>query len=313
MMLSQVRSIVQLASDRDLARFDDLAIDAAIAMPEAAHQRLRDGKVARASVGIDIGGRTTHDPLHDFQPRALADGDLLPEQVELVPGRPALHIDVAAETQRVHRQPDGGLNCGHGSEIDDRNDLARDIGEAVTRRVQDLRRSPQLIRAELREELLDAVPAIARAQVTLHGRAAVEFDGQRMARVIKAGAQRRQALVAHQHEIARLRLMARRLWIKARGPVLDGVEPVTWHRLARRQGCAGKWLRRKAFHRIAVDRINFGGTQHDHDLILPSKDLQGCATYYAARRVTLPIQGRFRAHHQEPAGSAHIDGGQRYE
>src|SRR5262245_17556534 len=144
--------VAQLVSDCDLAGLDHLAIDAAIGMPEAAQQRLRYGKIARTGVGIDIGGRAPHDALDDFEPRALADGDLPAEEVELVPGRPAHDIDVAAEAQRMHGRPDGGLERGDRSEIDDRDDLACDVREAVARCVQDLWRSAQLVGAELREE-----------------------------------------------------------------------------------------------------------------------------------------------------------------
>src|SRR5262245_64668921 len=110
-------------------------------MPEAAHQWLRYGKVARAGLGIDVGGRAAHDPLDDFEPRAVADGDLLADEVELAPGRPARDIDVAAKAQRVDGRPDRGLERGDGSEIDDRDHLACNVGEAVTRGVQNLRRS----------------------------------------------------------------------------------------------------------------------------------------------------------------------------
>src|SRR5205807_9636973 len=106
---SSARSRAQLIPDRDLARFDYLGVHAAVGVPEAAQQRLGYREVARASVGIDVGGRATHDPLYDLEPRVLADRNLLAEQIELLPGRPALDIDVAAKAQRIDRRPDGRL------------------------------------------------------------------------------------------------------------------------------------------------------------------------------------------------------------
>src|SRR5262249_14573712 len=64
-----------------------------------------------------------------------------PTEVELVPRRPALDVDIAAEPQRIDRRSRGGLKRDDRGEIDDRNDLAGDIGEAVARRVQELRQS----------------------------------------------------------------------------------------------------------------------------------------------------------------------------
>src|SRR5690242_13129068 len=56
--------VAQFFSSLDLARLSHLGVHAAIGMPEAAQRRLRDRKVARAGIGIDVGGRATHDPFH---------------------------------------------------------------------------------------------------------------------------------------------------------------------------------------------------------------------------------------------------------
>src|SRR5262249_3245863 len=92
-----------------------------------------------------------------------------PTEVELVPRRPALDVDIAAEPQRIDRRSRGGLKRDDRGDIDDRNDLAGDIGEAVARRVQELRQSAQLVSAEPPEERLDGGPPRGRAQIAAHG------------------------------------------------------------------------------------------------------------------------------------------------
>ena len=82
---------------------------------------------------------------------------------------------------------------------------------------------------------------------------AVLSDGQRMAGVVKAGAQPRQALVAHQHQEALFRTDRR-----AR-PGRSRKGRSRWHRAGRPARSAtaklrrGRGLGRKPFHRIAVD------------------------------------------------------------
>jgi len=88
-----------------LARLDHLGVHAAVGVPEAAQQRLRYREVARAGVGIDVGGCTAHDPLHDFSAVRLSPSNLLIEEIKLVPRRPALDIDVAAKAQRIQPAP----------------------------------------------------------------------------------------------------------------------------------------------------------------------------------------------------------------
>ena len=58
---------------------------------------------------------------------------------------------------------------------------------------------------------------------------------ERVARVVEAGAQPRQPLVAHQHQVALLGLVAGRGRVEAGGPVLDGVEAVGRQRRADRK------------------------------------------------------------------------------
>ena len=53
------------------------------------------------------------------------------EQFEFVPGRPALDIEVGAEAQGMDRLADHVLDGADACEIDDRDDLAGDVREAV--------------------------------------------------------------------------------------------------------------------------------------------------------------------------------------
>ena len=83
-----------------------------------------------AGVGIDIDGGAADDALDHLQPD-VADRERLVEQVEFVPGRPALDIEVGAEPQRMHGAADQGLDRRDAGEIDDRDDLAGDVRKAV--------------------------------------------------------------------------------------------------------------------------------------------------------------------------------------
>src|SRR5947209_9513080 len=118
---------------------DHLGIDAALAMTEAALQRGRDIEVARGGVGVDVDGGAAADALDDPE-AGTADRERLAEQIELAPGRPAAHIEIGAETQRMHRPPDDSFDLLQRPEIDDRDHLLGDVGKAVARTGQDFRR-----------------------------------------------------------------------------------------------------------------------------------------------------------------------------
>ena len=105
-------------------RVHHLPIDAAIAVTEAFHQRVRDREVADAGVGIDVGRRAAHDLLEDLEPRARADRDLLSDQIEFTPGRPAGDVE-AAKAQRMESMADDAFDRSHRSEVDDRDHLCR--------------------------------------------------------------------------------------------------------------------------------------------------------------------------------------------
>src|SRR5262249_33838352 len=107
-----------------------LAMDPAIGVAAAMQQRLRDREIANTGIGTDVGRRTAHDGLDDLEPRARADRDLLPDEIKLVPRRPARHVDIAAKTQRMDGSADRAFDRGDRGEVDDRDHLARDVGEA---------------------------------------------------------------------------------------------------------------------------------------------------------------------------------------
>ena len=91
---------------------------------------------------------------------------------------------------------------------------------------------PRSSSAQKPRRMLDRGAALRRAQIAARGLAAFVLDRQRVARVVEAGAQRRQPLVLHQHQKAHLRLIARRRRVEAGRAVLDGIEPVARHGLA---------------------------------------------------------------------------------
>src|SRR5450756_3191365 len=87
-------------------------------MAEIIHERARNGHVANTGVGIDLGGRATLDALDRFEPGA-ADRNFAIEQAELMPGRPAADIDIAAKTQGIDRRSRRGLHRRHRGEVND--------------------------------------------------------------------------------------------------------------------------------------------------------------------------------------------------
>src|SRR5436190_22685626 len=83
-------------ADRDAAAGDYFGIDPAIAVAEPALQRLRDGEIALCGVGIDVDGGAADNALDHLEPD-IADRERVVEQVEFMPGRPALDIEVGAK------------------------------------------------------------------------------------------------------------------------------------------------------------------------------------------------------------------------
>ena len=81
------------------------------------------------------------------------------EQIELVPGRPAFDIEIAAEAQRMDRRTDHILERRDRGEVDDRDHLPGDVGEAVARR----RAAPSAAHAIRRRKRSAKNASIARA------------------------------------------------------------------------------------------------------------------------------------------------------
>ena len=73
-----------------------------------------------------------------------ADRQRAVEQLEFVPGRPALDIEVGAEAQGMDGLPDHVLDGAEACQIDDRDDLAGDVRKAVAGAGQHLWRSLDL-------------------------------------------------------------------------------------------------------------------------------------------------------------------------
>src|SRR5215210_4957273 len=98
-------------------------------MAEAAQQRAWNIQIAKARVGVDVGGGATLDALRHFKPYAGAGFENLSDEIELGPGRHTVHIDVAAEAQRIDRNADHVLDGGDAGEIDDRHESPAGVRE----------------------------------------------------------------------------------------------------------------------------------------------------------------------------------------
>src|SRR4051794_32532 len=66
-----------------------LTVDAEVAVAEGSRQRLRNGEIAEAGGRIDLGGGAANDALDNLEPGSLSDRNLPPDQIKLVPSRPA--------------------------------------------------------------------------------------------------------------------------------------------------------------------------------------------------------------------------------
>ena len=128
-------------------------------MPQSAWPRRRSSvcgieRSRAAGIGIDIDGGAADDALDHLEP-VVADRERPVEQVELMPGRPALDIEVGAEAQRMDGVADHVLDGAEAGEIDDRDHLAGDVRKAVARAGQDFGRSLDLAGITVGKKLLD--------------------------------------------------------------------------------------------------------------------------------------------------------------
>ena len=94
---------------RDAAAFGHFGVDPAIGMAEPALQGVRNRQVALRGIRVDVDGGTADNSLHNLE-SDIRDHKRAVEQVELVPGRPALDIEVGAEAQGVDGLPDHVLD-----------------------------------------------------------------------------------------------------------------------------------------------------------------------------------------------------------
>src|SRR5262249_32295582 len=136
-LIGSIRLWGDAVAGRNRSAGDDLRIDAAVAMAEAAQQGFGNCQIADARTRINVRRRTAYDALHHPQPCRWSDRKVLVEQFELSPRRPPLDIDVAAEPERVDRRAEDSRELCDRRHIDDRHDLACNVGEAVAGRMQD--------------------------------------------------------------------------------------------------------------------------------------------------------------------------------
>ena len=161
--------------------------------------------------------------------------NVLVEPAELGPRRHPVDVEVGAKAQRIDRPALHALELAHARQVDDVHALGRHVGEAVSGRVHDLRRPAQLGLHVAGDELLDELAADPAGQLPARHLLAVAEDGQRLGGIVELRAQRRQPLVAHQHQEIDLGQVPRRVRVEAARPVLDGIGAVERQRLAGRQ------------------------------------------------------------------------------
>ncbi len=225
-------------------------------MAETVQQRLGNREITHPGDGIDVDRGASHDTLDHSKSRPRTDRNVLPNQVEFVPSRPAGHVDVGAKAQRIDAGAYRVLDRRYRRKVHDRDHLVRDVGEAEANGMQHPRRTSQLVSAKCGKEPLDRRAARSCAQITTSGLASIRNDGEHAACVVVSGSQPSKALVAHQHEIALLGLVPGCGRVETRRTVLDGKVTVGRERLAHGQRCAIERLRAEPLHRIAIDGMD---------------------------------------------------------
>ena len=106
------------------------------------------------------------------------------------------------------------------------------------------------------DELLDQLAPERRRELAARHLLAVAEDGERLGRVVEPGLERRQPLVAHQHQEVDLRQVPRRGGIEPSRAVLDGIGAVEGQRLARGERHPLQRLRREPLDGIAIQRAD---------------------------------------------------------
>src|SRR6185436_7709233 len=103
-------------------------------------------------------GGAADDALHHLESH-IADRKRPVEEVEFVPGRPTLDIEVGAEAKGMDRRAHHVLDGADAAEIDDGDDLAGDIRKTVARAFEHFWRALDLAGIGGGEEVLDCLPA----------------------------------------------------------------------------------------------------------------------------------------------------------
>jgi hypothetical protein len=180
-------------------------------------------------------------------------------QIELGPGRQIFDHDVAAEAQRIDGNTEAALEIGDAGEVDDRDEPGARIGEAIAlRRREEAWFAAQLIRHEGLEEGAQPLLTCDRAGRYPRLFAIMAYD-EIAAGILVAGAQARQRLIAHQHQIFDLGLMHRLGRVEAGRSVLDGEEPIAGEIASGRQIGPLQALGRQALDRVAIQRSDAHG------------------------------------------------------
>src|SRR5947208_319592 len=144
----------------------------------------------------------------------------------------ALRREVGAEAQGMDRLPDHVLDRLEAAEIDDRNNLAGDVGKPVAGAGENFWRPLDLAGIRGCEEALDRGPTLGGFEIALGQNLAVVPDGQRVVRILEMRMQGRQPFVPHQHEEMSFWQPGGGGRIEAAGPILDRITAVSGEHLA---------------------------------------------------------------------------------
>ena len=293
-------------------RLHHLAIDAAIGVAEASASA--SAGIARSRmpvIGIDVGRRAAHDALDDLQPRCRADRDLLPEQIELVPGRPAGRHRHCRESaaDRPARRPRSRRAATEARLMIDTT-FARDVGEAVAR----ARAAPSAARATRRRRSAAKNARSPRGPPACAGRRARPRG--RPIRWRACGSRRRSGCAACASRSLRISIRKRCLGEIARAPPGRSRTGRSRSRRAGRPGrvCAGGQLRarqrlgRQPLHRIAVDGVDFRHSAAIAALLtLPARRCQQAGAKFAAKPLPPQAAGSHIIGRDRLSGSAKLD------
>ena len=222
-----------------------LGIDAAIGVAEALHQRARNGQVADAGVGIDVGRRAALDAFDYLQPRGRCRSRVR-GRADRTRARPA------SRRHRYCRESaaDGPAQPAAFSTAATEARLMMDTTFLATSeklwlaRTEFGRTAPWAARAIHSRNSRRRTPRSRRGLAACASRRGrprgLRLDDERVGRLVIVGAQRRQPLIAHQHQETNFGEVGGGGGIEAAGAVLDGIEPVGGQGRADRQTACGQ-------------------------------------------------------------------------